>query len=868
MDSPITPPPRLWTRLFRWFCRPELVEDIEGDLHERFQLHLQRQGRANAHWRFIHEVLLLFRPGIVRPLFKTRSNSYAMLRFNLKIALRNIRRYQRTFLINLIGLSSGLASVLFIYLWVQDERKVDQGFTHGDRLYQVMQYTEQPDGVHTNEWLPLPLRDYLREEVPQLETIAMSSGVWEEMLLDANGTKVKVSGQMVEPTFFTLLDYPFLAGDPAKALTQRGEIVLSESLAKTLFPGLYRPEEALGMPLRWELDGWQDMVVTGIMKDNKGAYSEDFQFAVSFDHYIDNQGRHLTNWWNGAPLCYARLREGVSIGHVNELLRPVMEKHTEDASHWLGMVAYPSLYLQGLFVNGVQTGGRITYVRLFSFVALFIMILACINFMNLATARASRRVKEVGVRKTMGAGRATLIVQQITESLLIAAISMGLAVLLVGLLMPEFNRITQKQLLLTANWELWRGVLGATLLAGLLAGSYPALYLSKFQPIKVLKGSQSQSTGDAWARKGLVVFQFAVSILLLVAVTVIYRQVQYTRDMHLGYNQDFLLRIDVDGALHQELGVFLDEANRLPGVLSASSTSSSMMETGPSTTFLNWEGKDPDDRTPFQMSWIDYRLFETMELDFVAGRGFDVARPADSTALIFNEKAIELMGEAYADPIGKTITWGEEYEIVGVVKNYHFETVHEEIKPAVYFSFPNAGTFILARIDPEQAVSAIADLEELYHKINPEYTFVYDFVDEAFEQQYRTEQQVAELSLVFAILAGLISCLGLVGLVAFTTDRRRKEIGVRKVLGGEIWQILVLINREFTLLVGAALIIALPTGYLLAERWLANYAFHTQLPWALFLGIGLLALGVTWAVVGMQSLRAARMNPVHALQDE
>ncbi|HAA23246.1 MAG TPA: hypothetical protein DCP28_32440 [Cytophagales bacterium] len=490
--------------------------------------------------------------------------------------------------------------------------------------------------------------------------------------------------------------------------------------------------------------------------------------------------------------------------------------------------------------------------------------------MNLATARASRRLKEIGVKKTMGAARSSLIAQQITESLLIATLSMGLAIALVALLMPEFNRITQKELVLTANWELWRGLLGATLLAGLMAGSYPALYLSKFNPIKVLKGTLGQPSGDTWARRGLVIFQFAVSVILLVAVSVVYRQVKYTQNMHLGYNQEFLIRVGMDGSLEAKLDVFLEEAAKLPGVQSASATSHSMMGHNSSTNGVSWEGKNPDDRIPFELYWVHPGVFETMELEFALGRGFEVARPSDSIALIFNEKAIEVMGEAYADPIGKTMTWwgGEEREIVGVVKNFHFETVHEDFKPAVFLLDPSNVNYILARLDPQNSTEALAGLERLYQEFNPGYTFIYDFVDDAFEKQYRTEHQVAELALIFAILAGVISCLGLVGLVAFTTDRRRKEIGVRKVLGSEVWQILVLINREFTLLVGLALLIALPVSYLLADWWLAEYAFHTSLPWVMFLTVGVLSLGLTWAVVAFQAWKTARMNPVLALQDE
>ncbi|MEL6538388.1 MAG: FtsX-like permease family protein, partial [Bacteroidota bacterium] len=804
------------------------------------------------------------------PIFNIRSNAFDMFKINLKIAFRNIRRYQRTFLINLIGLSTGLASVLFIYLWVQDEQKVDQGFSHADRLYKMMMYSERPDGIHVNPSMPLELGNYLREEIPQIETVAMSSGVMPDLLLDAQGTKVKSVGQMVEPDFFTLLDYPVLAGDPAKMLTKAGEIVITESLSKTLFPGLSRPEEAMGMAIRWEMEGWNEMIVTGVLKDISKAYSQEFDFAVSFEHYRKIRGERLQGWGNSAPRCYSRLREGVAVGEVNELLRPVMELKANDTHATIGMVSYPSLYLNGLFENGVQSGGRITYVRLFSYVALFIMLLACINFMNLATARASRRLKEIGVKKTMGAGRSSLIVQQITESLLIASVSMAVAVLFVYLLLPEFNRITQKELTLTANWELWRGLLGSTLLAGLLAGSYPALYLSKFNPIKVLKGTLSQSSAESWARRGLVIFQFAVSIILLVSVSVVYRQVQYTRAMHLGYNQEFLIRIGLDGALHEKQEVFIEEASKLPGVQSAAATSHDLMGKNGSTTGVSWEGKDPDARIPFELYWVDHRIFETMELEFAAGRGFDVQRPGDNLRLIFNEKAIEVMGEAYADPIGKTMKWwgGQEREIIGVVKNFHFETVHRDYKPAAFMYDPGSSNYILARLDPANSATALAGLESLYQQVNPGYTFMYDFVDEAFEALYDTENQVAELALIFAILAGLITCLGLIGLVAFSTDRRRKEIGVRKVLGSEVWQILALINREFTLLVGVALLIALPISYLLADRWLANYAFHASLPWVLFLIVALLALGLTWAVVGIQALKAARVNPVYALQDE
>ena len=871
MEPHYSAPPKLWLRFFRWYCRPDIAEDIEGDLHERYQLMIERGGRANARRRFAREVLLLCRPGIIRPLFKGRTqNRYAMLTSNLKVAVRSHWRYSRTFLINLLGLSTGLACTLLIALWVRSELAVDEDFPHADRLHQVYIHSHGPSGVYSSQATPEPLADYMREQVPGVEMAVLSSGIWGPLVLDVEEHKVRGYGQLVDPEFFELFGWELLAGDPAKVVSEPGQIVVSESLAHSLYPDLEDPTEAIGRSLTWEAGDGVALEVSGIMKDIGPEYTMQFEFVVSSTYLDQFQPTNTDNWSNTAPRVYARLDEGTSITEVNEVMAGIMEEQNPGDDSWLSLVPYSSLYLHGNFTNGLPGDGRITYVRLFSFVALFVLIIACINFMNLTTARASRRVKEIGVRKTMGASRGSLISQQFTESILLAVLAMLMSLVWVSLFLGEFNQITQKELSLSWDPQLLGVMVLVALGAGVLAGSYPALYLSKFNPVAVLKGKLAQASGDLWARRGLVVFQFVLSIVLLVAVGVVHQQVRFTQDMHLGYNQNNLVRLPLQGNLQTDWPTFIEEAKGVPGIESVSVTSHTLVNHNSSTTGVSWDGKDPEERVPFELHWVEPTIFETMELEFVAGRGFDPTIPTDTAKLVFNEKAIAIMGEEYADPIGKEVIWwgGERREIIGVVKDFHFQSVHEPYSPVVFLNDLENYSYMLVRLSDDQVLTGLESLRQLHAEFNPGYPLEYEFMDEEFESLYHAEQQVGTLSLYFALMAVLISCLGLVGLVAFTADRRRKEIGVRKVLGSDVWRILVLLSGEFTLLVGVALVIALPISYLLAQRWLQNFAFHSSLNGWLFVLLALGMLLLTWAVVGLQSMRTARMNPALALKED
>ncbi|HAP58465.1 MAG TPA: transporter permease [Cytophagales bacterium] len=868
MESPYTPPPRFWMRLFLWYCRPEIAEDIEGDLHERYQLRLQRQGRAKAHRRFIMEVLFLFRPGIVRPLINTRSNSIAMFQFNLKIAFRNIRRYQRTFLINLIGLSTGLACTLLIFLWVQDERAVDQFHEHKDQLYQVHSVFYGPEETEVFRSAQSVLGPFLREQVTGIQLTCVTSRIAGNQLLKVGDRTTKARGQLVEKDFFQMFSFPLQRGDPATVVAERNQVVLSEKLSRELFGA---PQLAMGQSLDYQLgDEILSLEVVGIMEDQPKNSTQQFDFALSFEHFRDLQGESAESWGNYSPACYVLLEEGTDPKTIGDIItQAVHENEANSEDMGASLFPYTSLYLHNKFEDGKQSGGRITYVRLFSLVALFILGIACINFMNLATAQASRRLKEIGVKKAMGAVRRSLMAQQFTESTLIAFLSLTLALVWVALLLPEFNVITGKRLFLT--WDLtWiSGALGITFLAGVLAGSYPALYLSGFHPLQLLKSNLNSHQGDKRAREGLVVFQFAISILLLVAVSVVFKQIKYTQNMSLGYNQENVVRLRTDGNILQNRETFLQQVNALPSVTKATVSSHHLQRHYTANTGIKWPGKDPDLRAAFEIVHVGPEFFETLEMPLASGRYFgkEIWR-LDTNQVLVNESAVEMMG--LEEPLGTQLTlWnGNKREIIGVVKDFHFETVHEPFKPVVFYYDPNDTGYLYARVRTEHVGEAVSEIQSVYGEFNPGVTFNYTFIDENFEAQYRAERQIADLARYFAILAVLISCLGLLGLVAFTADRRKKEIGVRKVLGASVVSILVLLSRNFAKLIVLALLLALPPGYLLAQRWLDTFAFHTQLPHTLFAAIAGLSILLAVSIVVFQSWRITRMNPAVALQDE
>ncbi len=780
---------------------------------------------------------------------------------SLRLAFRQIRRHKSSFFINLIGLSSGLACALLIFLWVFDEWKTDKFHENAEVLFQVMENQEYDEGLMTTMSTPGLLAETLKEEIPEIDRSATVT--WNQEQTFSFGEKnIKAEGHYVGSDFLSMFTYPLLQGDPGKALTDMYSLVLSRSLAESLFGSV---EEAMGQGV--EVDHEDMYTVTGVVEDPPGYSSYDFQFLMNYEKFKSDR-EWLTSWGNNAPRTMVTLVPGADPATVSDKIAGFVAERNEDSNVTLFLQPYTDRYLFGRFENGVQSGGRIEYVRLFSIIALFILLIACINFMNLSTARASLRAKEIGVKKTVGAVRANLIRQFLTESTLIALISLGIALGLVYLVLPHFNLITDKEIAFRFSPGMVASFLGLALLTGLMAGSYPALYLSSFRPVTVLKGELRSSLGELWARRGLVIFQFTLSVILIVAVFVVYRQIQYAQNKNLGYAKDQLVYFSKVGKLLEDPDPFLLEARQLPGIANISAIGHNLIGRQNNTSGLEWEGKSPDERILFENVAVTYDLLETIQVEMAEGRFYSRDYGSDSTKIIFNETGIEVMG--LEDPIGKQIRLWDEYdlEIIGVVKDFHFQSMHENVKPLFFRLNPENSWNVMARLEAGRETEALAALKGLYERYNPGFPFDYNFLNEEYAQQYAAERRVATLSRYFAGFAILISCLGLFGLAAFTADRKRKEIGIRKVLGASSGQIVLLLTRDFTRLVLVSLAVGLPVAWWLTGNWLERFAYRIELNPLVFFLAGILVLVIAWLTVSTQALRSAQLNPTDCLRDE
>jgi len=527
------------------------------------------------------------------------------------------------------------------------------------------------------------------------------------------------------------------------------------------------------------------------------------------------------------------------------------------------------VYLHSNFTAGKIDGGRIEYVHLFSIVALFILLIACINFMNLTTARSVKRAKEIGVRKVVGAVRGVLIKQFIGESLLLTAIAVIISLVLLVLLLPLFNQVTQKQIALPFDQPLfWGKLLLITIITGLVSGSYPALFLSSFNPVKVLKGTMKLDSGTTFFRKGLVVFQFVLSVVLIIGTIIVSRQVSYVQSINLGFDRENMVYIPIEGNLSKTYEVFKDEALKMPGIQSVTRSSSEPTNISPTTIGVQWDGKDPNINISFANARVGYDYIHTTKLKMIAGRDFSKDFPTDSAGYIINEAALKRIG--YANPIGRNFTmWGQKGKIIGVVKDFHFRSMHEEIIPLIlHYGEKEEDGNILVRTMPGKTKEALASLQALYKELNPDFQFTYTFSDDEYNKLYNSEQIVSKLSDAFAFLAIFISCLGLLGLAMFTAQQRLKEIGIRKVLGASVSSLFTLLSSEFLWLVVIALVIAIPIADYSMNYWLRTFAYRTTIDWQIFAMAGALIIGIALATVSFQAIKAALINPIKSLRSE
>ncbi|MEM1135161.1 MAG: ABC transporter permease [Bacteroidota bacterium] len=858
--SPI--PPKLAQRFLHWFLRDDLSEEVEGDLEELFYTQSEDGSQLKAKLNYWYQVLSYLRPFAIRKSKQVHLNYYTMFRHNFLLTYRSFKRYKMSFFINLTGLSTGLACALLIYLWVNDELSVDKFHEKDKRLYHVMMHYHVDGVVSTGSSTPGLLAETLVEEIPEVENAVFSRVVRESKTLSTNNDAIKAMGQYASPDYFNVFSYQILQGDKNAILTDKNAIVLSESLAIKLFK---TTENILGKLV--EFQHQKSYQVTGVFEDIPVNSSIQFDFVLSFEEYKEVNSL-LTNWNFSSGDTYVVLKEGADMGRFNDKIANVATVRQENQNpSTLSIRRYSDGYLYSNYENGKPVGGRIEYVKLFSLIAIFILSIACINFMNLSTARASRKTKEVGVKKAMGAGRKGLIFQYLSESLLMTLIAVIVAMLLVFIFLPQFNHITGKQLVLNFDKNLVVSILSIATFTGILAGSYPALYLSGFNPITVLKGKLNSSVGEIWTRKGLVTFQFTLSIILIVGVFIIYKQIGYLQTKNLGYNRDNIIHFDIEGKVSDNLETFLAEINNLPGIIKASSIAQTVAG-GRLNRFIieTWEG-ETDNKIAFEARWVNYDLIETLGIQMAVGRSFSREYSAEGSKIILNEAAIEFM--QLENPVGKIVTiQGTELEIIGVTKNFHFESLHTQVTPLFFALQPTWTQKVIAKIQAGKEQETIEKLQAFHTTFNPGFPFDYKFLDEEYQAQYAAEQRVATLSKYFAGLAILISCLGLFGLAAFTVERRLKEIGIRKVLGASIFSIIGLLSGDFTKMVLTAIVIALPTSFILAQQWLGSFAFNIELKWWYFAGAGVLALLIAWLTVSLLTVKAAQINPVKCLKDE
>jgi putative ABC transport system permease protein len=785
-----------------------------------------------------------------------------MLSHNLLLIYRNFKRFKSSFFINLIGLSTGLACTLLIYLWVDDEFKVDKFHANDSRLYQLMEHQQNAvNNVRVTNSTPGLLAEELKGNMPEVEYSAVVTPFYwfDKSSLSIGDKRIEAGGIYAGQSFFNIFSFGLTEGDPSKVLADKSSIVISESIALALFN---TTENIIGKTVEFQRE--KEYIVSGVFKGTPPNSTQRFDFVLSFEVFKE-MTPGVQNWGNSGPMTFVVLKEGSDPILFNKKIKDIISTKVPEKHRTLFATKYSDLYLHGKFENGVQSGGGIEYVVMFSLIALFILIVACINFMNLSTAKASRRIKEVGIKKAVGANRRTLVLQYMGESLLMSMLSLFVAVLLVDLLLPQFNGVTGKQLTLRPDMGIILSFATIALVTGIIAGSYPALYLSAFSPATVLKGKLNTSLGELWARKGLVIFQFTISVIFIVSVLVVYKQIQYLQTKNLGYDKDNIIHFQIEGRISQSKEAFLTELKKLPGVVNASTLAQSMVGGG-NTTTVDWEGKDPDDRTPFAIRPVNYDAIEMLGLTIIEGKSFS-REGKDSLKVIFNEAGIEAMG--MEEPVGKTVNVGEfKVDIIGVVKNFHFESLRTSVNPMFFILAPQYTQKVMVKIAAGKETETIERIQNFYQQFNPGFAFDFRFLDLDYQEQYNTEQRVAKLSKYFAGLAILISCLGLFGLAAFTAERRLKEIGIRKVLGASELRIIYLLSADFTRIVAVAILIAIPISYFLTKDWLDDFAFKISLAWWYFLGAGAIALIISWITVGMQALKASRVNPVDCLRDE
>jgi len=793
-----------------------------------------------------------------------------MIKNYLKTAWRNLIKNKASSLINIGGLAVGMAVVILIGLWIYDELSFDSYHKNHDRIAQVVQNVTNNGEVETWRGMPYPLAAELRKSYgSDFKYVVMGTGTGNHILA-LGDKKLTKSGAFFEPQAPEMFSLKILKGS-RNALNDPSSALIAESTAKAYFGNA----DPIGKILK--LDNQQNLKIEGVYEDlPKNSTFSDMDFIAPWELFytMNGLGKMSEPWRPNFVSLYVQLADNADMGLVSLKIRDVKLRHVNARL----AKKKPALFLQGMnkwhlydeFKDGKNTGGGIQYVWLFGIIGFFVLLLACINFMNLSTARSEKRAREVGIRKAIGSLRSQLIYQFFGESLLCVLLAFALSLLLVQLSLPFFNGVADKQMsILWSNPLFWILSMGFSLITGLITGSYPAFYLSSFKPVKVLKGSFRVGRLAAMPRKVLIVLQFTVSVTLIIGTIVVFRQIQFAKNRPVGYSRDGLVYVQmVTSDIHKNFEAVKADLFKTGTVVSIAEAGAPPTQVASSSSGFSWPGKDPNLSVDFPQNYVSYDYGKTIGWQFKEGRDFSRAFLTDSSAVVINETALKFMG--LKNPIGTTIRAdGDPLKVIGVAKDMVSESPYEQVRPTFYFLSKDAGGVVLLKINPKASAGAALDkIGSIFKTYNPAQPFEYQFVDQEYAKKFGNEERIGKLASFFAGLAIFISCLGLFGMASFMAEQRVKEIGVRKVLGATVLNLWGLLSIDFVLLVIISLLIATPAAYYFMHKWLQNYTYRSDLAWWIFASAGVGALVITLFTVSYQSIKAALANPVKSLRSE
>lgn len=793
-----------------------------------------------------------------------------MIRNYIKIAFRNLQKNKVYSFINIIGLAIGMAVAMLIGLWIYDELSYNKSFDNYEKLGQVQMYQTFSGIRGPQTSIPLPLKNEL-EKIPDFKEIVLASWNFEHILANGENKFTKL-GMYVEPEFTKMMSLKMASGIQ-NGLTDVNVIMLSETLAKALFG----TENPIGKIIK--IDNKANLSVTGVYKDfPKNSEFAEVSYLISWQYYLSDEPwvkDAQTQWDNNSWQCFVLFDQHASCETVYPKVKDIVLNNIDTG----GKLTKPEVFVHPMdkwhlysgVENGKMTGGRIQYVWLFGIIGAFVLLLACINFMNLSTARSEKRAKEVGIRKAIGSIRSQLINQFLGESLLTVFIAFFISVLLVVLSLSWFNDLANKKMTIPyANPYVWLVCIMFIVLTGLLSGSYPAFYLSSFNPVRTLKGTFRVGRFASVPRKVLVVLQFTVSVTLIIGTIIVYNQIQYAKNRPIGYDRNGLIYIQMNTPELQnaDYETLRNELLNTGVVENMTKSNSPVTQTYSNTTDFDWEGKIPNTLPLFNIVSITSDYAKTIGMQIIKGRDFSREFKTDTAAFIINEAAAKVIG--FENPIGKFIKWGpQQFQVVGVSKDMITDSPYNPTRPALYFI--SKGWYSIYTIKLKNSVSASAALEKVeavFKKISPGSPFEYTFVDEEYGKKFASEERIGRLATFFAILAIFISCLGLFGLASFVAEQRTKEIGVRKVLGASVFNLWQLLSKDFIYLVLISCLISAPIAYYFLSDWLEKYEYHTDISWWIFVISGIGALLIALLTVSYQAIKAALMNPVKSLKTE